>query len=261
MSESSRYHVPGLERGLRILQLFDRSRTVLSAAEMARLLDIPRSTVFRLVQTLDHLGFLERAHDDYRIGPGVLRLGFEYIASLELSDLARPLVERLRDETGYPAQLVIRDGVDVIVILKAATPSTFTSSVSVGTRLPAHATILGRMLLSETDDAALAALYPKSLLPKGSPKSPRTLAELKKLLHEDRARGYALSESFFEQGVSAVAAPVRSGSGKIVAVVSVTVQAPNLEPKTLRERIVKQVLRTAAKLSQQLNYRPAGVAA
>jgi DNA-binding IclR family transcriptional regulator len=257
----SRYNVPGLERGLRMLQLFSRANRILSAAEMARALEIPRSTAFRLAQTLEHLGFLEREKDAYRIGPAVLQLGFEYIASLELTDLARPAIERLRDETGFSAQLVIRDGREVVVVLKAAAPSTFTSSVTVGTRLPAHATVLGRVLLSDADDRALAALYPGPYLPRGASKSPKTLAALKKLLREDRARGYAVSESFFEQGVSAVATPVRDGSGKIVAAISLTIPQPTLDPAELRERLVKRVLRAASDVSSKLNYRPTEVAA
>jgi DNA-binding IclR family transcriptional regulator len=257
----ARYNVPGLERGLRMLQLFDRTRKHLTAAEMARALAIPRSTAFRLAQTLEFLGFLERDGDRYRVGPAVLRLGFEYIASLDVSEFARPLVERLRDDTGLSAQLVIRDGREVVVALKASPPSTFASNVTVGTRLPAHATILGRVLLGDVDDAALAALYPEPALPQTSPQSPRTLAELRRLVREDRERGYAVSESFFEQGISAIAAPVRDESGRIVAALSVTAQRPSLEPKTYRERLVAQVLGAAAELSRQLNHRPAVVAA
>ncbi len=255
-----RYNVPGLERGLRLLQLFDRARRVLTAADMARALDIPRSTAFRLAQTLAHLGFLEREGDSYRVGPAVLRLGFEYIASLDVAELARPVVEHLRDATGLSAQLVIRDGRDVVVVLKASPVSTFASNVTVGTRLPAHATTLGRVLLADADDATLRALYPEPALPRSSPQSPRTLAELKRLLREDRARGYAVSESFFEQGISAVVAPVRDRIGAIAAAISVTAQRPTLE-KELRERLVAQVLGAAAELSRQLNYRPAEAAA
>jgi DNA-binding IclR family transcriptional regulator len=256
-----RYNVPGLERGLRILQLFDRSRKVLGAAEMARALQIPRSTAFRIAQTLEHLGFLVRENDAYRVGPAVLRIGFEYIASLEFTELARPLVERLRDESGFSAQLVIRDGQEVVVVLKAMAQTTFSSNVNVGTRMPAHATILGRVLLADADDRSLTALYPGATLPKVSSKSPKSLGELKRLLREDRARGYAVSESFFEQGISAVAAPVRDGTGAIIAAISITAQRPNLEPAELRERLVKQVLRAARDLSHQLNYRPAEAAA
>jgi DNA-binding IclR family transcriptional regulator len=255
-----RYNVPGLERGLRLLQLFDRTRRTLTSAEMARALEIPRSTAFRIAQTLAHLGFLERENDSYRVGPAVLRLGFEYIASLDVAELARPVVDRLRDATGLSAQLVIRDGRDVVVVLKASPASTFASNVTVGTRLPAHATTLGRILLADADDATLRALYPESSLPRVSAQSPRTLAELKRLLREDRARGYAVSESFFEQGISVVVAPVRGQAGTVVAAISVTAQRPALD-RELRERLVAQVLGAAAELSRQLNYRPAEAAA
>ena len=257
----ARYNVPGLERGLRMLQLFDRTRKFLTAAEMARALEIPRSTAFRIAQTLEFLGFLEREGDRYRAGPAVLRLGFEYIASLEVAELARPVIDRLRDATSLSAQLVIRDGREVVVVVKASPPATFASNVTVGTRLPAHATILGRVLLSDADDRTLQALYPDPTLPQHSPRAPRTLAELKRLLREDRARGYAVSESFFEQGISAVAAPVRDQTGAIVATISVTAQRPTLEPKELRDGLVAQVLGAAAELSRQLNYRPAEAAA
>jgi DNA-binding IclR family transcriptional regulator len=257
-----RYFVPGLERGLRMLQLLDRTHRLLTAAEMARSLAIPRSTAFRLAQTLEFLGFLERDGDRYRIGPAVLRLGFEYIASLEVAELARPVIERLRDATELSAQLVIRDGREVVVVVKASPPAaTFASSVTVGTRLPAHATILGRVLLADADEQTLRALYPEAKLPQASPRAPQSLADLQRLLREDRDRGYAVSESFFEQGISAVAAPVRDRHGTIVAAVSITAQRPALEPKELRERLVAQVLGAAAELSRQLNYRPAQAAA
>lgn len=257
----NRYLVPALERGLRLLQLFDRRRVEIGPPEIARELGLPRSTVFRLLQTLEHLGCVERAESGaYRLGSGVLRLGFEYLASLEVTDVARGVVERLRDDSGCSAQLVIRDGRDVVIVLRAAGPGTFASNVSVGTRLPAHATILGRTLLCCLTDAALARLYPEALLPEVSARSPRTLAELRKLLREDQARGYTLSESFFEQGISAIAAPVRDHAGNVVAAVSLTVQKPNLEPKEFRERLVQLVLAAAGDISDRLNYRPAAAA-
>lgn len=87
------------------------------------------------------------------------------------------------------------------------------------------------------------------------------MAELKQLLHEDRARGYATSEAFFEADISAVAAPVRDHSGQVVAALSVAVQRPTLEPKELRERLIAEVTAGAAQLSHRLNYRPAEAAA
>jgi DNA-binding IclR family transcriptional regulator len=253
-----RYSVPGLERGLRLLQLFGRARPLLTAAEMARALAIPRSTAFRIAQTLEHLGFLQREGDRYRIGASVLRLGFEYIASLEVADLARPVVERLCEDTGLSSQLVIRDGREAVVALKAASQSMFASNVSVGTRFPAHATILGRALLCEHSDQEIESLFPERTLKSYSQNTPKTVADLRALLAEDRTRGHVLSEGFFERGISAIAAPVHDQSGRIVAAVSVTLQRPSLEPPELRDRLVAQVVAAAVEVSHRLNYRPAG---
>ena len=93
-----KYIVPGLERGLRLLCEFSHKDRVLSAPELARRLKVPRSTVFRLLTTLEVMGFIERVDGgrDFRLGMAVLRLGFEYLASLELTELGRPLLDRLR---------------------------------------------------------------------------------------------------------------------------------------------------------------------
>jgi DNA-binding IclR family transcriptional regulator len=258
MADATRYVVPALERGLKVLQLFDRGRVELAPPEIAKALDLPRTTVFRITQTLETLGFLERNGGTFRLGPAVLRLGFEYLASLEVTEIARPVIERLRDQTNCASQLVIRDARDVVVALKAASQSMFASNVSVGTRFPAHATILGRALLCEQSDEDLARLFPERTLKSYSESTPKTVAELRSLLAEDRKRGYVVSEGFFERGISAIAAPVHDQHGRIVAAVSVTLQRATLEPADLRERLIAQVLAAAAEVSHRLNYRPVG---
>ena len=163
---ADRYNVPALERGLRLLCEFSRENRALSAPELARRFDLPRSTVFRLLTTLENMGFLERAEGgrDYRLGLAVLRLGFEYLASLELTQLGTPLLQRLCDEMRTPCNLVVRDGRSIVYVAKVAPPTPFASSVTVGTRLPAHATVLGRILLEDLTLVQLRALYPEDQL-------------------------------------------------------------------------------------------------
>src|SRR5690606_22056185 len=146
--QSDRYSVPGLERGLRILAEFTSETPTLTAPELARRLGVPRTTVFRLLVTLEALGFVERARNgrEYQLGTAVLKLGFEYLASLALTELSRPILEDLRNTFNYSANLAIRDGREVVYVQKVAAESLFSSSVHIGTRLPAHATVLGRML-------------------------------------------------------------------------------------------------------------------
>ena len=252
----SKYIVPGLRRGLQILRAFNRDRRRIGAPDLASELNIPRSTVFRLIQTLEYMGFLEKVENasDYRLGVGVLSLGFEFIASLEITDLARPLLENLRDKTGHSAHLAIRDGGEIIFVIKAKADSTFSSSVNIGTRLPAHGTVLGRVILADLSDQELERIYPEVSLPKFSPQTPENLDDLKKILAQDRARGYARSASYFETGIGSLAAPVRDQSGRVIASINITFPDGVPAEDEIEQDLVSSLVKTAGKLSGLLNY-------
>lgn len=255
----SNYVVPGLERGLRILAEFSPREPVLGAPELSKRLGIPRTTVFRLLQTLESLGFLERADKDrnYRLGVAVLRLGFEYLSSLELTDLGLPVIESLRDATGFTAHIVIRDGRDVVFVAKAQNAgNTFGSvRVNVGTRLPAHATTHGHVLMGDLSLAQLRALYPERALERVTKATPETVDALFDVIRDDARRGYGIGNSAFERDISVVTAPVRNEASRIVAVVTVTVPRPEIDAALVAEGLVEKVVRAAAELSRRLNYR------
>ncbi|WP_265919707.1 IclR family transcriptional regulator [Cupriavidus nantongensis] len=256
-SAQDKYIVPGLERGLRLLGEFSSRERTLSAAELARRLKVPRSTVFRLLATLEMMGFVERTDGgrEFRLGMAVLRLGFDYLASLELTELGRPLLDRLRDEIHYPCNLVVRDGRSIVYVAKSVASRPFASTVNVGTRLPAHATVLGRVLLEDLSLAELRALYPEERLEVYSESTPRTVEELYEMVQRDRQRGYVLHEGFFEASISTIAAPVRDRSGKVTAALGATIPAARIDPDQL-DNMVEQVRRAAAELSRLLDYRP-----
>jgi DNA-binding IclR family transcriptional regulator len=254
------YRVPGLERGLRILTEFSPREPVLDAPELSRRLGIPRTTVFRLLQTLESLGFLERADRDrnYRLGVAVLRLGFEYLSSLELTDLGLPLIEALRDATGLTTHIVIRDGRDIVFVAKAQSHAPIFSSVkvNVGTRLPAHATTHGQVLMGDLTLDELRALYPEPRLERFTPSTPETVEELFERVREDAERGYAVSESSFERGISVVSAPVRNDTGRITAVLTTTIPRAGIDTQLLDSGLIEKVRHAADELSKRLNYRP-----
>jgi len=255
---TDRYNVPALERGLRMLGEFSRENRTLSAPELARRFKLPRSTVFRLLSTLESMGFIEQTEGGryYRLGMAVLRLGFEYLASLPLNELGLPLLERLSSESRYPCNLVVRDGRSIVYVAKVSPPSPFTSSVNVGTRLPAHATVLGRILLEDLSLPQLRELYPEEHLETFSPGTPRTAVELFDMVQADRQRGYVLGEGFFETNISTIAAPVRDHTGGIVAALGVTVTSGHIDEGRVEE-LVKAVRAAADELSALLNYAPA----
>ncbi|MBC8639847.1 IclR family transcriptional regulator [Caballeronia sp. EK] len=256
----SSYLVPGLERGLRILAEFSAREPVLGAPELSRRIGIPRTTTFRLLQTLESLGFLERVNGDrnFRLGVAVLRLGFEYVNSLELTDLGTPVLERLRDATGLSTHLLIRDQRDVVFVAKAQSHEPLFSSVKVhvGTRLPAHATVHGHVLMGDLSLDALKALYPEVQLEKYTERTPATVDELFERVQECVALGYGLSEASFERGISVVTAPVRDHSGGIVAAVAATVPRSDIGADDEKSRLVETICGAAVELSMRLNYRP-----
>ena len=254
---ADRYTVPALQRGLDLLGQFSRHTPELTGADLARQLDLPRASVFRIMHTLEKAGFVERVGEgnSYKLSIGVLRLGFEYMASMELTEHGRPVIEALRDATGYSAHLVVRDRREVVFVVKATGRSALFHSIQVGARLPAHATVLGRQLLADLDMRALLELYPETPLPAHTPKTPTTLKQLKALIDIDRANGYGISPGGFETGISTITAPVLNDAHEVVAAVSITVPAQDLAASQT-DVLVPQVKAAAAQLTLRMSHLP-----
>jgi DNA-binding IclR family transcriptional regulator len=252
-----RYTVPGLARGLQLLMQFNRDERELSGAELSRRMGLPRASVFRMLFTLEQSGFLERCPDgaSYKLGLSVLRLGFELLASMELTEVGRPIIDELRDRTGFSAHLVVRDARDVVFIAKAAGSNAMFHSIQVGARLPAHATVLGRALMSDLDQSELSKLFPESKLQAFTPKTPPNLKALKALIDQDRDRGYGVSMGGYETGISTIAAPVFNEQSKVAAAISISVPTQKIEDEALMP-LVDMVKTAAHHMTERLSLLP-----
>jgi DNA-binding IclR family transcriptional regulator len=256
--DMSRYTVPALARGLEILSYFTREQPILSGAKISKTTGLPRASVFRMLQTLEQAGYLERVgeegtHPSYRLGVAVLRLGFEFLNSMEITEQGRPLLESLSDACGYTTHLVVRDAQEVVIVAKALGRKATFHSIQVGARLPAHATVLGRVLMigmSLQELEKLYAHYEMTLYTKITPRSP---AELKAAIDEAQAKGYAVSQGGFESGISTVAAPVYNEERKVVAAMSIAVMSSRIEEDRLPV-LASQVIDAAEQLSWRLRH-------
>ena len=161
LSTETKYIVPALAQGLGILSLFSGAQRSFTAPEIAKKLSLPRTKVFRLLQTLLSMDYL-RCEEDKRhfsLGPALLSRGFEYLASLDMVEVAQPILQRLRDATGLSSHMAIRDKREIVYVARFPARSTIASSVNIGTRFPVHATVMGRMTIFDMDDKDLAALF------------------------------------------------------------------------------------------------------
>lgn len=210
--------VPGLERGIAILRLLHRGRERLAAPEITAELGIPRSTVHRLLHSLETLGRLRSEPRGYALGAGILALGFEYLASLDIVEVANPVLSARRDEIGCSTHLALLDRTNVVFVSRHPARAAVSSGFRVGFTAPAHAALIGRLMLGDLDRHGLALLYKGVKLAAAGPNSPTTLAALAASIEKARARGYGISDSLsasslFPRGMVAISAPVRGADG------------------------------------------------
>ena len=249
----ARYSVHSLELGLRVLESFDRNSVdAMTLSEVARRIGVSRSSAFRLVHTLERLGYLAREGEtkSYRLGARVMSLGYAFLSSKDIAELARPELRRLRAATRASAHLGILDGGDVLYIARYAAHEPVGSMIAVGARLPAHATTMGRILLA-FKPAAYVDEHFAGPLARYSERTPVTLDELRALLDADRVRGYAISHSNFESGIASIAAPVFDASGDIAAAINVSIPEASLDDRfdTDVAGVVCEVARTISQLA------------
>jgi DNA-binding IclR family transcriptional regulator len=247
-----RYLVPGLVRGLEVLAAFTPEAPRLTQGEIAAALGVTRSAIFRVVYTLAELGFLlhDPATGRYALGPALLRLGHGVLPARDVIGVALPVLEALRDATGWSAHLGVLEGMEVVYLLRVPARRGLRSIVHVGSRLPAHATAMGRALLAGMEEAALAALLrdapPRRL-------APPPLATLMRQARTDRARGHVLQLGSFEAGIASVAAPLRDAAGRVVAAINLSARLAEA-PEPRRRAALEALLRAAADISASLGW-------
>lgn len=241
------YRAGALERGLRALEGFTPARPLQSLSEIAEGLGLTRSAAYRVVMTLEQLGYIARSGDGkrYRLTPRVLALGHHYLKSLDFHELAAPHLDELRDTTGLTAHLGVRDGTEVVYVYRALSRRSLVSNVPVGTRLPAHATSMGRVLLTGVGLDELAVLYGGRHLEAYSAETPTSLVALQRRIEADRARGYVISHSSFAPGTAAIAAPLQDQSGRVLAAINLSGPESLVDDSDLEQRLVRRVLETA----------------
>lgn len=254
-----RYMVPGLVRGLQVLESFSAERPELSLSDLGRELGISRSSAYRIAYTLAELGFLVRDPQSkaYRPGPRVLALGFAWLAAQELLDVARPRLAQLRDDTGCAAHLAVLEEREIIYLLRLPAQSTLTSNIHVGTRMPAHATSMGRAILSSLPPDRVAALYDGVVLEAATRQTATTLKALHKQLSADRAAGCVVSHAAYEAGISSVAAALFDASGTPVGAINISTPEATMPARQLEGPVRDAVVAAASDISGLLGHLPA----
>ena len=251
------YFVPGLRRGLLVLETLASEGRPMSVGDIGKRIGLARSSMFRLAYTLQHMGFVEEIPESklLRLGARVLNIGYAYLASQTLIEIARPDLEALRDLTSVSSHLAILDRREILYLSCIQTKSGFLSTMNVGTRLPAYATPMGWLLLSERNSDEIAQLYPERTFTRLTDQTPRNVGELLQRIATAVKAGHAISHGAVEPGGSSIAAPVRDRDGRVVAAIDVSAPDSAFDMSKFDSRDVREVSAAADRISARLGYR------
>ncbi|GGK97567.1 IclR family transcriptional regulator domain-containing protein [Mangrovihabitans endophyticus] len=247
------YYVQSLERGLAVIRAFDAGHPELTLSEVARQCGLTRAAARRFLLTLGDLGYVRTDGRLFSLTPRVLELGYAYLSALSLPQIAEPHLERLVSEVHESSSLSVLDGGDIVYVARVPTTRIMTVAINVGTRFPAYATSMGRVLLAglpdEAREAYLEGIEPVRL-------TSRTLASVSALrteLERVSRQGYAIVDQELEEGLRAIAAPVRDRASAVVAAVNVSVHASRTSVETMRRDLLPPLLAATARINADLH--------
>src|SRR4051812_44010107 len=246
------HHVQSLERGLAVIRAFDARHSELTLSEVARICDLTRAAARRFLLTLTDLGYVRTDGRLFSLTPRVLELGYSFLSSLSLPEVAQPHLERLVAEVHESSSMSVLDGDDVVYVARVPTRRIMTVAINVGTRFPAYATSMGRVLVAHLSGERIEAYLARVRLDRLTDRTVGSVAALRAELARVRGRGSAIVDQELEEGLRSMAAPVRDRTGAVPAAVNVSVHASRTSVAVLRAELLPPLLATADRISADL---------
>lgn len=248
-------YVQSLERGLSVITAFSRDRPRMTLSEVAGATGLTRATARRFLLTLQRLGYVNCDDREFSLSPRTLELGYAYLSSTPFWDLAIPHVETLVDRLHESSSISVLDVDDIVYVARVPTKRIMTIALSVGSRLPAYPTSMGRVLLAGMRPEAFEAYLARVEL---VPLTSRTVADagaLRRVVDDVRRQGWALVDQELEEGVRSVAAPLRDTHDRVIAALNVSAHATRTTLAELQRTFVPALLDTAGEINRGLARR------
>lgn len=257
IAPSGLYISPPVQRAALLLRQIAEGDSVANMSRTARELGINRTTLLRLLHTLEAERFIEPRPEGagWRIGVGLIGLTAQAFFSEDLVQIAVPVLSRLADSLNLSAHLGMLDGLDVVYLVRRVPNHAFVSNIRIGSRLPAHAANMGRIILAHLPPERINRLYAGALLQPVTAHTAVTLAQLHAQLDADRAAGLAWSDGNYEAGISSTAAAIFDATDTPVAALNVSGQSADFAGAGRRHQIAAAVSAAAYEISQQLGWR------
>jgi IclR family transcriptional regulator, pca regulon regulatory protein len=242
--ESSNVPLPGgeedpdfvraLARGLAILETFDANHSAMTLSEVAERVALTRGSTRRLLLTLAELGYVGMADNRFSLRPRVLRLGYGYLSALPVWTAAKPIVESVATETGESCSVAVLDGTDIVYVVRAAARRIVNDYLAIGTRLPAYATSMGKVLLAGLSETELVNYLEVAQLQRITSATLTSPDDLRRALAAVRHDGWAVNDEEIEMDLRSIAVGIPGGQG-MAAAINVSVRASRIPLERLQD--------------------------
>lgn len=256
-SESGRppEFVRSLDRGLAVIRAFSAEAPVLTLSDVARATGLTRAAARRFLLTLEALGYVGSEEHRFRLRAKVLELGYAYLSSLTFEEVALEHMREVAEAVHESCSASVLDGTDIVYIARVPAKRIMSISLSVGTRLPAYCTSMGRVLLAALPETALDSYFRSVDL---EPHTSRTVTDedrLRHILEGVRKQGWAMVDQELEDGVRSLAVPIRDSGGTVVAAMNIAVHPTRVRADELRRRHLPLLEQAASAIEGDLAAR------
>ncbi len=250
--------VQSLDRGLAVIRAFGPDRERLSLSEVARATGLTRAATRRFLLTLVKLGYVRNDGREFSLRPRVLELGYAYLSGLGMPEVAAPHLEELVAKVRESSSISVLDGDHIVYVARVPTKRIMTVSISVGTRFPAYATSMGRVLLAGMSPDDLDRYLAEADL---APITARTVTDtgrLREILRDVAKQGYAIVDQELEEGLRAIAAPIHGAGGAITAAINLSAHASRVSMAAMRAELLPALQETARRIEADLRSQGLG---
>lgn len=246
-------YVQSFARGLEVIRSFSAQSPRQTLTEVAGRTGLTRAGARRILLTLQTLGYVESDGKLFRLTPRILDLGFAYLSSLPIWNLAEPVMETLVEQIKESCSAAVLDGTDIVYVLRVPTHKIMSISLGVGSRLPAYCTSLGRVLLSALPEARLMQVLEASERTARTRYTVTDVNDLAAKVAQVRKQGWSLVNQELEEGLVSMAAPITDRAGQTVAALNISGQANRTSAKVMQETMLPQLLVAAQAISRMLS--------
>lgn len=245
-------YVQSFARGLAVVTAFNAARPAQTLTEVAQAAGLTRAGARRILLTLEALGYVRSEGRLFRLTPRILDLGFSYLTSMPLWNLAEPVMEALVQEVKESSSASVLDGDDIVYVLRVPVRKVMSINLSLGSRLPAWCTSMGRVMLSALPDAELDRALARADIRAHTRRTVTDRDALRERILQVREQGWAIVDQELEEGLLSIAAPIRNRAGQTIAALNVSGQANRTSAAEMEAKFLAPLLQAARRISQMI---------